>query len=141
MCDGGSDHNLTHASVQASLSALFIKSGVDQLIAVRTAPGHSFRNMVEHVMSAVNLGLQNSAFMRTPMGEDFEAVVMGCGCMADVRVKLAEVEGLQEAWVDSMQGPIAAVAERISQVDWTGNKVRGRWQEFVHWTKSTARYF
>jgi hypothetical protein len=125
VCDGGSDHNVMHANVQAALSGLFLAADLDMLVAVRTAPGHSYRNPVEHVMSAANVGLQNCSFMRGAMSAEFEAALEGCTSMAAVRKQLAAVPGLREAWVDSVQAPIAAIAARLMQVEWTGRKVRG----------------
>ena len=48
--DGGPDHNVTFVSVQMALSALFLHHDLDMLVAVRTAPGHSYRNPAERVM-------------------------------------------------------------------------------------------
>ena len=56
--DGGPDHNNTFASNQLALLALFLQLDLDMLVAMRTAPHQSWRNMVERVMSGINIGLQ-----------------------------------------------------------------------------------
>ena len=56
--DGGPDHRLTYVSVQLSLICLFLKLDLDCLCVGRTAPYHSWKNPVEHMMSLLNLGLQ-----------------------------------------------------------------------------------
>lgn len=59
--DGGPDHRLTYYSVKVALICLFIDLDLDLLIAARTAPGHSWLNPVERVMSILNLAIQNIA--------------------------------------------------------------------------------
>ena len=36
--DGGGDHNVTHASVQIALIALFLQLNTDMIVAMRTCP-------------------------------------------------------------------------------------------------------
>ena len=43
--DGGSDHNPSFSQVQMSLVSLFLAADLDMLVAVRTAPGHSYLNL------------------------------------------------------------------------------------------------
>jgi hypothetical protein len=66
---GGPDHRLTYVSVQLSLIALFRNLNLDCLVACRTAPNHSWKNLVERMMSIVNLGL---GLIREKMSDDFE---------------------------------------------------------------------
>ncbi|GBC14058.2 hypothetical protein GLOIN_2v1767477 [Rhizophagus irregularis DAOM 181602=DAOM 197198] len=56
--DGGPDHRCNYGSVQISLICLFLSGNFDLLIAVRTAPNHSWTNPAERIMSILNLGLQ-----------------------------------------------------------------------------------
>ena len=62
--DGGPDHNPCHGSVQLALICLFLKLKLDMLIAMQTAPGNTFVNPVERIMSILNLGLQGVALER-----------------------------------------------------------------------------
>lgn len=62
--DGGTDHRCNLQSVQASLICLFIDQDLDMIIAARCAPGQSFTNPAERIMSILNLGLQNCSFER-----------------------------------------------------------------------------
>lgn len=55
--DGGPDHRLTYLSVQLTLIALWLKHDLDAVIAVRTPPGHSWKNPAERIMSILNLGI------------------------------------------------------------------------------------
>ena len=72
--DGGPDHRLTYYSVKCALICLFIDLDLDFLVAARTAPGHSWINPVERVMSILNLALQNVAIAREPT-ENMEGVL------------------------------------------------------------------
>ena len=73
--DGGPDHRCTYMSVKLSLIALFKELDLDILIALRTAPGNSWANPVERIMSIVNLGLQGVGVMRAKVSNDTEKVI------------------------------------------------------------------
>ena len=70
--DGGPDHRCNYTSVKLSLIGLFKDLNLDRLVALRTAPGNSWANPVERIMSIINLGLQGVGVMRTAGSEQFE---------------------------------------------------------------------
>ena len=72
--DGGPDHRVTYICVQMALIALYLKLDLDLLVAVRTPPGHSWKNPVERIMSILNLGLQCIGLMRNEMSEESEKI-------------------------------------------------------------------
>ena len=43
---------------------------LDMLVAIRSVPDHSYINVVEHIMSILNIGLQNVALHREPSPSD-----------------------------------------------------------------------
>ena len=51
-------------SVKLSLIALFMEMYLDMIVAQRTAPGNSWADPVERIMSIVNTGLQGVGVMR-----------------------------------------------------------------------------
>ena len=53
--DGGPDHRVNYLLVQLSLIALFLKCDFDGVIAVRTPPGHSWKNPCERIMAILSL--------------------------------------------------------------------------------------
>ena len=59
--DGGTDQRNTLESVKCSLIAVFKELDLDMLIAARCAPGQSWTNPAERMMSILNIGLQNCA--------------------------------------------------------------------------------
>ena len=82
--DGGPDHRLTYHSVKLSLIVLFKNLNLDLLVAGRTAPGHSWLNPVERIMSTLNIALQNTALARSE-------------CSAE------KVPGLKQGWISSLE--------------------------------------
>lgn len=73
--DGGPDHRLTYPAVKISLIILFRRLNLEMLIAGRTAPGHSWANPVERIMSLLNLAFQNMSLARDEMSSHLEQVV------------------------------------------------------------------
>lgn len=66
--DGGPDHRCNYLSVMYSMISLFLSHDLDCLILARNAPGHSWRNPAERIMSLLNLGLQTVGVMRQETG-------------------------------------------------------------------------
>ena len=64
--DGGPDHRCNYGSVQIALICLFLCGDFDLLVAVRTAPNHSWTNPAERIMSILNLGLQGRGLHLQP---------------------------------------------------------------------------
>lgn len=62
--DGGPDHRCNFITVIYSMIYMFMEHDLDALILARNAPGHSWRNPAERVMSLLNLGLQGVGVMR-----------------------------------------------------------------------------
>lgn len=122
--DGGPEHNVKNGSVRVSLTALFLKGDFDLLIAVRTAPGHSWVNPVERVMSICNIGLNALAIARSPLEggppeeEDggFEKIVKKCGSMAEVREAIDKHQGLGQALDRACQPVITQVSDRFKRL-------------------------
>ena len=68
--DGGPEHRSNFLSVKIALIALQTSLNADMLVAVRTAPGYSFRNPVEKVNCVLNIGLYGIGIMRQKITED-----------------------------------------------------------------------
>ncbi|KAK3101765.1 hypothetical protein FSP39_006187 [Pinctada imbricata] len=108
--DGGPDHRITYRSVKLALIILFKRLGIDVLIAARTAPGNSWANPAERVMSTPNLALQNTAPTRSESTSQFERVLNSANSMNDIRNKSSKVPGLKEAWLEPVK-PIKTLLE------------------------------
>ena len=77
------------------------------LIAVRTAPGQSFINPVERVMSLLHIALYGVSLERTRMDDQYETIVGRCSSMSEIQEKAKKYhKGLEEE----------SVAERFSRL-------------------------
>lgn len=87
--DGGTDQRNTLESVKCASICVFKEMNLDMMILARCAPGHSFVNPAERVMSILNLALQNVALERKESTEEMKKILKNCNRMAAVR-SLAE---------------------------------------------------
>jgi len=101
--DGGPDHKNTFLRVQLSLIAMFIALDLDYLVAVRTPPGHSWKNPVERIMSILNLGMQCVGLMRQKISEETEKLISGCNSLEDIREKSKTNNQLEKELLHSME--------------------------------------
>ena len=115
--DGGPDHKITYLRVQLSLIAMFKALDLDYLVAVRTPPGHSWKNPVERIMSILNLGMQSIGLMRVKMSEECENIIKTCNNIEDIREKAKESSQLENELLESLQPTIellSSIFERQS---------------------------
>lgn len=118
--DGGPDHRITYHSVKLSLIILFKNLDLDILITGRTAPGHSWINPVERIMSTLNIALQNAALARSECTSDMEQVRRSVNSMAEIRKKAERVPNLKGEWLESL-GPIIEVLQnRTERLEFKG---------------------
>lgn len=118
--DGGPDHRVTYVRVQLALIALFLKLDLDLLIAVRTPPGHSWKNPVERIMSILNLGMQSIGLMRDELSNDLENLMKKCNSMEEIRTYSKDEPQLKNELINSLQAPInlmEGIFERLSLKD------------------------
>ena len=120
--DGGPDHRLTYYSVKCALVCLFIELDLDFLVAARTAPGHSWTNPVERVMSLLNLGIQNVAIARTPT-EQMEGTLHSCNSMSDIRKAATTQPALKHAWGQSLKPVLDILNGRFARLSLKGRPV------------------
>ena len=121
--DGGPDHRPTLLSVQLALIALFRRLNLDMLIAARTDPGHSFVNLVERIMSLLNIALYGVALERSKMSEQFESVLRRCNSMSEIRNTAASNPGMEEKLCKILAEPARVVSDRFSQLCLKGEQL------------------
>ncbi|XP_070556692.1 uncharacterized protein [Ptychodera flava] len=114
--DGGPDHRVTYSSVQLSLISMFLKDDLDAIIAVRTPPGHSWKNPAERIMSILNLGLQAVGVMRKEMSDESEKLLQKCNSMKDVREMAKKNPQLKEDIKDSIQQPVSLISSIVQNL-------------------------
>eukprot|EP00117_Sycon_ciliatum_P016059 scpid36605/ scgid15654/ len=114
--DGGPDHRVTYVSVQVSLMCLFKSLGLDYLVAMRTAPMQSYRNIVERVMSILNLGMQAIGMMRSTMADDMEKLLKNVNSMAELRAQAERHPALKDAVSKAMEAPMELMSSTLSRL-------------------------
>ncbi|XP_033647591.1 uncharacterized protein LOC117307057 [Asterias rubens] len=100
--DGGTDQRNTLESVKCATICLFLALNLDMIILARCAPGHSWMNPAERIMSILNLALQNCALEREAGDAAAEAEFKKCNSMAATR-RLAESKPnlqIREKWAE-----------------------------------------
>jgi hypothetical protein len=104
--DGGPDHQVKFVKTQIALISLFLALDLDYLVAVRTPPGHSWKNPVERIMSILNLGLQCVDLMRQEMVGELEEIMSKCNNMNDIRKAVEKTPGLKAGLKESLNPTI-----------------------------------
>lgn len=109
--DGGTDQRNILMSVQCANICLFIELDLDMLVLARCAPGNSWCNPAERIMSILNLGLQNCALER----ENTDDVFKSCNSMSDIRSAVSKKPELEEKWVSSIE-PVQRVVQNRFEI-------------------------
>ena len=110
--DGGTDQRNTLESVRCSNICLFKEFNFDMVIHLRCAPGQSWINPAERIMSILNLGLQNVSLERKQGEEAIETKLKRCNSMADIRSK----EDLKEQWGQLLEPVQRIIEDRFSRL-------------------------
>ena len=102
--DGGPEHRSNFLSVKIALIALQKSLDADMPVAVRTAPGHSYRNPVKKVNCILNIGLYGIGVMRQPVVDDpfFEKKLNATGNTEEVRKLLQQKSTYTELFKKSL---------------------------------------
>ena len=108
--DGGPEHSVTFHSVKIPLMVIFKELNLESLVAIRTAPGHSYLNIVERIMSILNIGFQNVALERSEVPSDEE--IKKCKNLSDLRSK----PGIKKDCQTSVALLINTLEQRISRL-------------------------
>ena len=103
---GVPEHNVTFHSVKIPLMVIFEELDLESLVAIRTAPGHGYLNIVERVMSILNIGFQNVVLERSEVPSDEE--IKKCKNLSHLRIK--------KNWQTSVAPLINTLEQRTSQL-------------------------
>ncbi|KAL8607708.1 hypothetical protein ACOMHN_039382 [Nucella lapillus] len=118
--DGGTDQRNTLEAVKCATICVFKELNLDMIIAARCAPGHSFRNPAERVMSILNIGLQNCATERKQTDEAAETLLKRCSSVSAIRSMAAKHPELQEKWRDSIEPVQSTIQNRFLRLKLKG---------------------
>lgn len=111
--DGGTDQRNNLESVKCSSICIFRELDLDMLVHARCAPGQSWTNPAERIMSVLNLGLQNCALERQCGDEQTEKQFRKCNSMADIRSAAENDPSLKIKWKESMECTQSTVRNRF----------------------------
>lgn len=113
--DGGTDQRNTLESVKCATICLFRELNLDMIILARCAPGHSYTNPAERVMSILNLGLQNVCLQRKSCEAEVETQLKRCGSMAELREaeKKNPDRKLKEKWLEAVEPTQSFIRNRF----------------------------
>lgn len=101
--DGGTDQRNTLESVRCATICLFKELNFDMIILGRCAPGHSYINPAERIMSILNIGLQNVALAREASTDENETHFKKCNSMNGLRDQVNKYPELKQAWLESVE--------------------------------------
>ena len=110
MTSGGPEHRVNFESVKIPLILMFKQLKLDSLIAIRTAPGQSYVNIVEQIMSILNIGFQNVALEREESGSGEE--IRKCKNLSELHQKPA----IKDDWQNSVQPLVEVLTERTKRL-------------------------
>ena len=94
---------------------------LDMLIAIRTAPNHSWINPAERCMSILNLALQHAALSRNEMDPQFEKMVKQKSSLNAIRNAAELKPALQTAYTESMDQVLNLLVERFRRMKLKGS--------------------
>ena len=114
--DGGTDQRNTLESVRCACICLFREFNLDMLVLARCAPGHSYTNPAERIMSILNVGLQNVALERSSCSDAVEQKLRRCNSMANIRTAATKQPDLREAWVESVEPVLSLIRNRFTRL-------------------------
>lgn len=114
--DGGTDQRNTLESVKCAAICLFIELNLDMIIIARCAPGHSWTNPAERIMSILNLGLQNCALERPRSDEATEVEFKRHRSMAELRALMDKKPELRAKWNEVIQPVQSTIRHRFERL-------------------------
>ena len=114
--DGGTDQRNTLEAVKCASICLFKELNLDMLILARCAPGHSWVNPAERVMSILNLGLQNCSLQRDAADDETEKRINNCNSMAAIQKLADKHDGIKEKWAKAVEPVQSVVKDRFMRL-------------------------
>ncbi|GES75075.1 uncharacterized protein LOC105326236 [Rhizophagus clarus] len=112
---GEPDHQVKYIKTQLLLISLFLSLDLDYLVAVHIPPGHSWKNLVERIISILNLELQCVGLIRQEMDAESEEIMSQCNSMSDIRKAAEKNPSLKENLKQSLNFTITLLNKPISE--------------------------
>jgi hypothetical protein len=114
--DGGPDHNVKYLTVWVSLIWLFLSGDLDLLVAARTCPTQSWKNVVERLMCILNLAMYGVTVVRKHMGDMEPLIKAASGSMSSIRAAAVPLDPEDDDNVEAARKFAAACSEAVQPV-------------------------
>ena len=116
--DGGTDQRNTLETIKLATICLFkeLDPYVDMIIAGRCAPGHSYVNPAERIMSLLNIGVQNCATERERGLGEFEREIKPRKSMKEIREHKVPGIDVEENWIKSVKPVQEMISSRFKRL-------------------------
>ncbi|XP_052286545.1 uncharacterized protein LOC127882125 isoform X2 [Dreissena polymorpha] len=111
--DGGTDQRNNLESVKCANICVFKELNLDMLVHARCAPGHSWTNPAERVMSVLNIALQNCSLEREKLADEHEKEFQKCNSMAQLREVAAKKPEVKVKWRESIEPVQSTIRNRF----------------------------
>ena len=121
--DGGQEHRSNFLSVKIALTVLQKSLNADMLVAVQTAPGHSFRNSVEKVNCVLNIGLYGIGVMRQTTDHFFKKKLNTTANTDEIRKLLLQKTTYPHLLKKSLDLCISLIIESFSRLHLKENEI------------------
>ncbi|XP_014676820.1 PREDICTED: uncharacterized protein LOC106816715 [Priapulus caudatus] len=103
-------------SVKCAQMCLFKELDLDLLVLARCAPGQSWTNPAERVISILKLGLQNVSLERQPASKEVEAKLKSCNSTNGIRQVAEGKDDIKAGWAESIEPVQSVVRNRFSRL-------------------------
>ena len=114
--DGGIDqHNMLEA-VKCANICIFRELDQDMLVHARCAPGHSYTNPADSIMSILYLALQNSSLERVAQEDEVEKKFRACNSVSAIRAVGQKSQDFKESWQQSIEPVHSTVRNRFMRL-------------------------
>ena len=115
LSDGGADHNMTHLSAQCGIITVCILLKLDYAVFFCIITGHSLSNVVERVMSVLNLSLQGVYLARAAMDTGKFIMKRCCGSAEILAAAKSSVYFKQKlpTSIDAVIKPLESIFESL----------------------------
>ena len=108
--DGGPEHKITFHSVKIPLILMFKELKPNRLVAMRCAPNQSYTNLVDRIMSLLNICYQNLALERDYTEK--EDVIKKCKTLSELRSKM----NLKNEWEQTLETIVTMLVSRTKRM-------------------------
>lgn len=123
--DGGTDQRNNLELVKCASICIFKELDLDMYILARCAPGHSWINPAERIMSILNLGLQNVSLERQETSAaNITKKLKDCQSMNAIREEAKKTPDIKREWEESVATVKSIIEGRFARLKLKDQPIR-----------------